>query len=99
MPLEFWHNDGKKLVRVSVGLPPTRGWWWSLTAADFNHDGRPDLVAGNVGLNFMYQTSSRNPFGVYAADFAGNQATDIVSTQKIGRASCREKEVNAAASE
>ncbi len=83
MPLEFWHNDGKKLVRVSVGLPPTRGWWWSLTAADFNHDGRPDLVAGNVGLNFMYQTSSRNPFGVYAADFTGNQATDIVLTQTI----------------
>jgi len=41
MPLEFWHNDGKKLVKVSVELPPTRGWWWSLAAADFNHDGRP----------------------------------------------------------
>src|SRR5438034_4778920 len=24
MPLEFWHNDGKRLTRVSVGLPPTR---------------------------------------------------------------------------
>jgi hypothetical protein len=83
MPLEFWHNDGKKLVKVSVGLPPTRGWWWSLAAGDFNQDGRPDLVAGNVGLNFMYQTSPQNPFGVYAADFSGNHGTDIVLTQEI----------------
>jgi len=84
MPLEFWHNDGKKLVKVSVGLPPTRGWWWSLATADFNHDGRPDLVAGNMGLNFMYQTSAQSPFGVYAGDFTGNQGTDIVLTQEIG---------------
>jgi len=82
MPIEFWHNDGTKLVKVSVGLPPTRGWWWSLAAADFNHDGRPDLVAGNMGLNFMYQTSPQNPFGLYAADFTGNHSTDIVLTQQ-----------------
>jgi len=84
MPLEFWHNDGTKLVKVSVGLPPTRGWWWSLAAGDFNHDGHPDLIAGNVGLNFMYETSTQNPFGVYAADFTGNQTTDIVLTQETG---------------
>jgi len=83
MPLEFWHNDGKKLVKVSVGLPPTRGWWWSLAAADFNHDGRPDLVAGNMGLNFMYQTSPQNPFGMYAGDLTGDHGTDIVLTQTI----------------
>src|SRR6266550_3140641 len=84
MPLEFWHNDGKRLTRVSVGLPPTRGWWWSLAAGDFNHDGHPDIVAGNVGLNFMYTTSPQSSFGVYAADFTGNQSTDIVLTQQIG---------------
>lgn len=83
MPLQVYHNDGTKLVPVSAGLPPTRGWWQTLAAADFNHDGRPDLVAGNMGLNFMYQTSPQNPFGIYAADFTGNQGTDIVLTQVI----------------
>ena len=85
MPLEFFHNDGTRLqnVTASVGAGPTRGWWWSLAAADFNHDGRPDLVAGNVGLNFMYQTSPQSPFGVYAGDFTGNQGTDIVLTEQI----------------
>src|SRR3989454_10004908 len=67
-----------------MGLPPTRGWWYSLATADFNHDGHPDLVAGNVGLNFSYTTSPQSRFGVYAADFTGGRTTDVVLTQEIG---------------
>ena len=86
MPLQFFHNDGGKLRNVtgSMGLPPTRGWWYSLATGDFNHDGHPDLVAGNVGLNFSYTTSPQSRFGVYAADFTGGRTTDIVLTQEIG---------------
>src|SRR5207247_9815063 len=86
MPLQFFHNDGRVLrnVTASVGLPPTRGWWFSLAVGDFNHDGHPDLVAGNVGLNFTYATSPQNRFGVYAADFTGSGNTDIVLTQDSG---------------
>ena len=86
MPLQFFHNDGGKLrnVTASMGLPPTRGWWYSLATGDFNHDGHPDLVAGNVGLNFSYTTSPQSRFGVYAADFTGGRTTDIVLTQEIG---------------
>ncbi len=86
MPLQFYHNEGGRLrnVTASMGLPPTRGWWYSLATGDFNHDGHPDLVAGNVGLNFSYTTSPHSRFGVYAADFTGGQSTDIVLTQEIG---------------
>ena len=86
MPLQFYRNDGKQLrnVTATMGLPPLRGWWYSLAVADFNHDGRPDLVAGNVGLNFAYTTSSHGRFGIYAGNFAGNQTPDIVLTQEIG---------------
>ena len=86
MALEFFHNDAGRLRNVTAATRAgaTRGWWWSLLAADFNHDGRPDLVAGNMGLNFMYHASPENPFGIYAADFTGNQSTDIVLTQQIG---------------
>ena len=86
MPLQFFKNDGAHLRNVTapMGLPPMRGWWYSLAVGDFNHDGRPDLVAGNVGLNFAYTTSPQSRFGVYADNFTGSRTTDIVLTQQIG---------------
>jgi len=85
MPIQFYKNEGGKLrnVTTSTGLPPLRGWWYSLAVGDFNNDGRPDLVAGNLGLNFTYTTSQASKFGVYAADFTGNRTTDIVLTQEL----------------
>ena len=82
MPLEFFHNEGGKLrnVTASVGLGPTRGWWWSLASGDFNHDGRPDLIAGNQGLNFYYAPGPHSRVGVYAGDFSGDRNTDVVLT-------------------
>lgn len=86
MPLEFYHNDGSRLRNVTarMHLPPMRGWWYSLAVGDFDHDGHPDLVAGNVGLNYTYTTSKDSTFGVYAADFTGSRTTDVVLTQTIG---------------
>src|SRR5436309_168924 len=86
MPLQFFHNAGTRLrnVTASMGLPPLRGWGYGLGTGDFNHDGHPDLVAGNLGLNYTYTTSEKGKFGVYAADFTGNQTTDVVPTQQLG---------------
>lgn len=87
MPIEFHRNDGRRLrdVTKSARLPPMRGWWFSLVAGDFDKDGRPDLVAGNLGLNYSYTTSKSSPFGVYAADFTegGHQTTDVILTKRI----------------
>jgi hypothetical protein len=85
MSIEFYRNDGTQLRNVSrsTRLPPLRGWWYSLAAGDFDEDGDVDLVAGNLGLNHSYTTSSDSTFGVYAASFTGNQTTDIVLTQTI----------------
>ena len=86
MPLQIFRNEGTRFgnVTAAMGLDSTRGWWWSLASADWNHDGHPDLVAGNLGLNSAYTTSSQSRFGVYAADFTGKQGTDIVLTKEIG---------------
>jgi len=85
MPLQFYENDGTRLrnVTASVGLPAMRGWWYSLETGDFNHDGRADLIAGNLGLNTPFQTSAESRFGVYANDFTGNGTTDVILTQEI----------------
>ena len=85
MPVEFYQNNGRQLSNVtrSTRLPPLRGWWYSLAAGDFDNDGRPDLIAGNLGLNYSYTTSKQSRFGVFAGDFAGNQTTSVVLTQEI----------------
>ncbi|PYO79647.1 MAG: hypothetical protein DMD63_03665, partial [Gemmatimonadetes bacterium] len=85
MPIQFFKNDGKRLLNVtqSTGLPPLRGWWYSLAVGDFDNDGRPDLVAGNLGLNYTYTTSKDTTFGVYAGNFTGNQTTEVILTEKI----------------
>jgi hypothetical protein len=85
MPIHFYKNDGKRLhdVTQSTTLPPSRGWWYSLATGDFDKDGRPDLIAGNLGLNYSYTTSNESKFGVYAADFTGNRTTDVVLTKEI----------------
>jgi hypothetical protein len=85
MPIQFYHNDGKKLrdVTQSMHLPPSRGWWYSLAVGDFDHDGRPDLVAGNLGFNYTYATSKDTTFGIYATSFSGSQTTDVVLTQRV----------------
>ncbi len=86
MPLRFFKGAAGKLTDAgpSISLPSTRGWWFSLAAADVDKDGRPDLIAGNLGLNYSYTTSDSARFGVVAADFTGNRTTDIVLTEEHG---------------
>ncbi|MEO8333992.1 MAG: VCBS repeat-containing protein [bacterium] len=83
MPIQFYRNDGKQLrnVSASTGLPSSRGWWNSIAVGDFDHDGRPDLAVGNLGLNHGYATSPTSRFGVYGGDFSGNRGYDVVLTQ------------------
>jgi hypothetical protein len=85
MPVQFYENRGGKLgdVTAAVSPPSMRGWWYSLETGDFNNDGHVDLIAGNLGLNYTFTTSEESRFGVYAADFTGNQTTDIVFTQEV----------------
>jgi len=85
MPIQFFRNEGKGFRDITgeSKLPPLRGWWYSLAVGDFDNDGRPDLVAGNLGLGYTYKTSTDSAFGIYASNFSGSRTTDIVLTQKL----------------
>jgi enediyne biosynthesis protein E4 len=85
MQVEFYRNEGGHFRNVTqaTGLPPLRGWWFSLATGDFDGDGRPDIVAGNLGLNGPYATSKDSPFGIYAGDFTGERKTDVILTKQV----------------
>jgi hypothetical protein len=85
MPIRFLKNEGNRFADVtqSTGLPSTHGWWYSVATGDFDGDGRLDIVAGNLGLNYSYTTSKDTVFEVYAGNFTGNQTTDVVLAESV----------------
>jgi hypothetical protein len=54
------------------------GWWTSIAAADFNGDGRPDFVVGNVGLNTQYRASAEHPALLFHGDFKGDGGSQLI---------------------
>ena len=60
------------------------GWWTALASADFNGDGRPDYVAGNVGLNTPYHASPMRPALLYAGDFRGDGSSQLIEAYYEG---------------
>jgi hypothetical protein len=81
MPITVFHNTGTKLERVTTrGLERSAGWWNRIIAADFNGDGRPDFVLGNLGLNSRLHASPAEPARMYIKDFDGNGFPEQVVT-------------------
>jgi hypothetical protein len=70
----------EKLGFASAGT----GWWNSLASADFNGDGRPDYVVGNVGLNTRYHASASEPAVLYANVVLDGSAPQLVEAQAEG---------------
>jgi enediyne biosynthesis protein E4 len=60
------------------------GWWNSIAAADFNGDGQPDYVVGNLGLNTQYRATPEQPALLYYGDFGGTGAPQIVEAYYEG---------------
>ena len=80
MPITFIKNTGETFKKDTSnnGLENSEGWWYSITANDMDNDGDLDLVAGNLGLNYKYQATIKEPFEVHYDDFDQNGQKDIV---------------------
>jgi hypothetical protein len=79
MPVTFFKNTGKSLVKVTnTGIENHLGWWNSLVAGDFDNDGDIDYIAGNLGLNTNYKASATQPITILAKDLDNNGSLDAM---------------------
>jgi enediyne biosynthesis protein E4 len=60
------------------------GWWNSLAAADFNGDGRPDYVVGNLGLNTQYRAGRDRPALLFSGDFGADGSSQLIEAYYEG---------------
>ena len=81
-PVKYFHNNaGRDLedrTEATGFAAAGTGWWNALASADFNGDGRPDFVAGNLGLNTQYHASAEHPALLFTGDFSGNGTTQSI---------------------
>ena len=75
--------QNEKLVELKSNLNDLNGWWQTLQVADMNHDGKMDLIIGNVGENFYLQPSKENPVKLFVNDFDKNGIKDKVVTYTV----------------
>jgi hypothetical protein len=80
MPVSVFINTGNKLVNNTANYfdRPESGWWNKLLVEDLNHDGHPDLVIGNEGLNTQCKASDAEPAEMYFKDFDDNGSVDPI---------------------
>ena len=85
MPITFFRYEGGQLVNAteSTQLTHTTGWWNCLLAGDFDQDGDPDYIVGNLGLNSRYHASADEPLRMYTKDYDQDGRIDPILSYYI----------------
>ncbi|SEF55991.1 VCBS repeat-containing protein [Algoriphagus boritolerans] len=80
MPIRiFAFQDGKLIEKSSdFGFEKTRGLWNCLLVEDVNGDGKPDILAGNHGLNSRLRTNPNSELRMIINDYDQNGTLDHI---------------------
>ncbi len=78
MKITCFKNENGQLRLQENMFPNSYGWWNCIKGFDFDDDGDMDYVVGNLGINYKYKASIKEPFEVFSTDFDNNGTNDIV---------------------
>ena len=78
-PIQIYLSYGKAFqMHESPALEELTGWWQSVSVADLDQDGKPDLLAGNWGLNNKYNVTKSQPLHAYNSDLDKDGNPDLI---------------------
>lgn len=81
MPVKIFMNKQGRFT--ATDLPASTGLWQSVQIADINNDGKPDILAGNWGLNSKLYAGKDGPLKLYVKDFDGNGSVEQIMAYTI----------------
>ncbi len=87
MPISIFMNDKGHLLNKTnqANLNSTSGLWQSISSADLDNDGFPDLLVGNWGENSKLKATVALPLKLYVGDLDANGVTDqLLAVEKEG---------------
>ncbi|SEP05615.1 VCBS repeat-containing protein [Mucilaginibacter sp. OK283] len=78
MPITIFINTKEGFTDKTADYfnTPQKGFWNKIAFADVNGDGKPDLIAGNLGLNTQIKATDKEPAEMYFTDVDGNGSID-----------------------
>jgi hypothetical protein len=78
MPVRYYANKGTAYEEQTsqLGLGKHLGFWNTLTIADANADGKPDILAGNMGNNLPFKATAAEPVTLITTDIDDNGLDD-----------------------
>ncbi|AQG78714.1 VCBS repeat-containing protein [Spirosoma montaniterrae] len=77
-PILMLNHQAKFTLSLFRSFTHSSGWWNCVSAGDFDHDGDPDLLLGNEGLNTIYRASAAEPVRIIAKDFNNDGQMDPI---------------------
>jgi len=73
--------NGKQMQSQDIPeIESMHGMWFTVSSGDFDKDGDPDYILGNLGENHRFTISDKYPLRIYALDLDMNGSMDPIST-------------------
>jgi hypothetical protein len=83
MATKIFKYKNSEFISLETNLNDKMGWWQTVAAADFNADGKEDLILGNLGENFYLHPDNQNPVKLFLSDFDNNGQADKIITRTV----------------